>query len=577
MPFSPVPPHDSPVVAHQHLQRPDRPASSNPAPPPLSKRDKRRNVLSDKLTDLTNSFSQNRDNHYRSQLTALQVDMQMILRANPYKDAPLADSGEDIDEMIAQTIGGNPQAQSSAPDVVQSSHRWAEPDAAALAGRWYMQFVEDINSAAEERDLHLTQLELKHRRELEDFENLHRYKVRLAEEEHSILGRTIRERLVNSITDKKKRLTKEKEQLDVADSNALLLHPNQFSITNPASPGGAHSNRKTRNTRHRPGEPEEPTPSISAIESGNKRKRKLAQDEDIGSPAPNGGTSSPYRDARARLVAAQFEAPLFSIEKLFTEKELSMHLHMAATAATSFFNSDKVSANGTSSDPTAPPTLPLLANSDVLPSRDPSEPPLLAPEMDRAANTSHHATRSTRNTASGLAILGDLAVSEKNANANATVSNGLGGTGVILGTSNAGFAPVVLPNVINKTGAAPPPPVPMPEEVDEDLSLLGLLAADRGRVERSVLAEVLGEPIPPGVSMRSNGIGGVPMSAQSSVMGTDLLGFSAPEGWKAPRDEGGWENGSVNGKVLPGFLKRSAGGAGLVAAAAEQNKRSRNR
>ena len=57
---------------------------------------------------------------------------------------------------------------------------------------------------------------------------------------------TIRERLVQSLSHKRAKLMKEKEQLDIADTNALLLHPSQFSITNPSSPGGGQTSRKTR-------------------------------------------------------------------------------------------------------------------------------------------------------------------------------------------------------------------------------------------------------------------------------------------------------------------------------------------
>ena len=56
---------------------------------------------------------------------------------------------------------------------------------------------------------------------------------------------TIRERLVQNLSSKRARLLKDKEQLDIADTNALLLHPSQFSITNPVSPGGGPTSRKT--------------------------------------------------------------------------------------------------------------------------------------------------------------------------------------------------------------------------------------------------------------------------------------------------------------------------------------------
>lgn len=115
--------------------------------PHLSKRDKRRNQLAEKLSDMMASFSDNRDSHYRAQLSALQADISLILKADPYANKPLEDNGEEAKELIAQIMGGNvPTAPSAGTDYI------------AQVGRQYARFVDSVNDALEERDYNLTML-----------------------------------------------------------------------------------------------------------------------------------------------------------------------------------------------------------------------------------------------------------------------------------------------------------------------------------------------------------------------------------------------------------------------------------
>lgn len=164
-----------------------------------------------------------------------------------------------------------------------------------------------------------------------------------------MLSNSLRERLIQGVTQRRSRLLRDKEQLDIADTNALLLNPNQFSIGHPSSPGGPNSNRKTRHTRLRPGE--------QADDNGNtatgdqKRRRKMGfDDNDSGSPAPlaDFGSSTPFRDAHSKQVYSQFEAPIYSIDRLFTEKELALNMSRAHVATTDFFaklKEDKMNEN----------------------------------------------------------------------------------------------------------------------------------------------------------------------------------------------------------------------------------------
>lgn len=304
------------------------------------------------------------------------------------------------------------------------------------------------------------------------------FKLHLAAEECDQLASTLRERLVQSISHKRARLLKEKEQLDIADTNALLLHPSQFSITNPASPGGAQSNRKTRHTRHRVDL--EDLGNGIVTENLNKRKRKAPLDDDLGSPGREGGFSTPAERSKARMTAHQ-TAPLYSINSLFTEKELAMHSNNAHVATVHFFATSKRNninnGNGSGAATNGPNTDGESSSGSVDGtghSDNEGAATLAAPEMDRAANSqSFHATRSTRNQAgmAGLNLLGDLA--DKAATRPNLPYYTLGS-----------YHP--RPN-----GAAPPPPALMPDEIDKDLAELDRLAnKPAGWVDKGLLEEL---------------------------------------------------------------------------------------
>jgi hypothetical protein len=121
-------------------------SATSPQPQP-SKRDKRRNMLAEKLSDMMASFSDNRDSHYRAQLAAIQADMNLIMKADPYHNQPLEDGGDESSELISQIMGNNmPSAPSAGTDYI------------AQCGRHYSHFVDAVNDAMEERDYNLTML-----------------------------------------------------------------------------------------------------------------------------------------------------------------------------------------------------------------------------------------------------------------------------------------------------------------------------------------------------------------------------------------------------------------------------------
>lgn len=265
---------------------------------------------------------------------------------------------------------------------------------------------------------------------------------------------------------------KEKEQLDIADTNALLLHPSQFSITNPASPGGQTS-RKTRLTRHR-GEQEDL--NGYAPETAGKRKRK-AVDDDYGSPSRN-GHSTPAERAKAANVAQQTDK-LYSINQLFTEKELNFQSHQAQIAARHFFATShrEGEPNGVGKKSKDDDE-----KSDAEDSTNEGDDDLEAPGMERTASQNVHVTRSSRTIGNmtGLNILSDLA--EKAATRPtlpyATLHTHAGRNSTIL----------------------PPPSRLMAEELDEDMSKIAQSKTNgEGYLDKKIYDEAL-KPVADGRS-----------------------------------------------------------------------------
>ncbi|KAL1981292.1 hypothetical protein VTN96DRAFT_2838 [Rasamsonia emersonii] len=385
MAYSPGPP--SPPAAGGGLN--SRARSMSPPPGagniPLSKRDKRRTALQERLQDLTASFSQNRDTQFRQQLHALQCDMTLINNADPYAPGPLPDSAEDIARLVESTVGGGKFGK----------------EMASLSGMWYSRFVQEINQIKEDRDAEIVALVHRHRENLERYKHEYAWRQHFAAEEFKQLASTLRERLVQAISGKKSRLMREKEQLDIADTNALLLHPNQFTITNPASPGGIHGNRKTRHTRHRVG--------LDDLGNGigdagnNKRKRKAPHEDDVGSPSRD-GLSTPAERAKASL-AQQQHSQTYSIHSLFTDKELAAHANYAHIATAHFFSTSK--RNDTSGTATNGNTTDAEETGGEGAGDERGTPG--GAEMARTASQNFHATRSTRNHGnSGLNLLAEL-------------------------------------------------------------------------------------------------------------------------------------------------------------------------
>ncbi|CAK7238900.1 MAG: hypothetical protein STHCBS139747_000321 [Sporothrix thermara] len=308
-------------------QRVDRRAASPGPTQSQSKRDKKRQLLTDRLAALSEKFNRDRDLTYREQLQKIQIDTNLVMRLDPYVDRPLDFLGHDRNTRERDyNRDPDPEGRGGGRGLLE------------MAGPTFQQWIQEIEDLVEERDAELTKQKFDYEKKAQEHKNTHAFKTDTANREHRQLSATLRERLSNAITAKKVRLTKEKEALEISDASALLLHPNQFSITNPSSPGGTHSKRATRLRQT--------ADDMSGIGDTRKRKRNGADDD--GSPAPqrraDNNSTTPFWHGD-RLANRKVTGPVYSIDKLFTDKELAMTYNAAAIASHKYLLSHRTKLN----------------------------------------------------------------------------------------------------------------------------------------------------------------------------------------------------------------------------------------
>ncbi|KAL2017791.1 hypothetical protein VTK56DRAFT_1654 [Thermocarpiscus australiensis] len=301
---------------------------NTPPPPTQSRRDKRRQMLVDRLAMLSEKLSKDRDQVFREQLHKIQIDTTLVMRLDPYVDLPL--DGFEQDEQRLQQLNGDADNRSGPETLLDR------------AGPTFAKWIETVEDLIEVRDYCLAKYKFDYEKKTSEFLNTHAFKTETANREYKALSQTLRDRLINSITTKKFRLNKEKEALEISDASALLLHPNQFSITNPASPGGTHGKRATRLRR----EMEEMTiDSKKRKRNNNNGSNSNGNNDDDGSPAPQrrtldaSGTTPLWQTDR--LASRKTTGPIYSIDKLFTDKELTMSYNTAALAARKYLLTHK--------------------------------------------------------------------------------------------------------------------------------------------------------------------------------------------------------------------------------------------
>ncbi|MCJ1384511.1 hypothetical protein MMC17_007628 [Xylographa soralifera] len=390
-------------MAYSPTPGPSQSRRLSPTPPLLTKRDKRRNAIEQRMKDLDFSFMSHRDSYSRKQLNMLSRDIAFINLANPYDTKPLEDYADDMGAELAlygaeNTIGMLRGGSISLPDA----------ESRPPLGKYAARFVQDVNDTMERRDTELTEIVNRFNQKVQTLMEECEFAIALATEEHKALKESVRERTIASVQTKKRNLEKEKGLLDNADSSALLLHPTQFTITQPASPGGAHSNRKTRHTRHRLDADNPETNGEVA-----KRKRKAPADFDNVSPGPVGrglvdSDNSFYWDRGYSMLDSQHAIPMLSINQLFNTKELQLFTRSAIEtvgqhwgkrsrplpSGTKLVLSSNSATNGDASDAEAahPGEHTIGPDSEDEAEQD-TAATLIAPMMERGGS---YATRSTR-------------------------------------------------------------------------------------------------------------------------------------------------------------------------------------
>ena len=223
----------------------------------------------------------------------------------------------------------------------------------------------------------------------------HDFSIEVADAEEQALKEAARLRLISSVQAKKRALQKEKDSLDSADSSAIL-NSSGFTITQPASPGGGHNNRKTRHGRHL----RQDQDNLDSVET-NKRKRKAAADFDHDSPGPGSrsllGTNGTLWD-KSRSFLEDNQDGEISLDHFFTSRELASHWRQAYAAIAGVWagkrpKTNAKSLNGTGYTVNGDARERLQNQSDEDDAQEDTNT-LVAPAMDR---TGSHATRSTRN------------------------------------------------------------------------------------------------------------------------------------------------------------------------------------
>lgn len=136
-----------------------QPQRTTPTPPlsqPVTKRDKRRNMIQQGYRDLEIKFKSNRENHFKAQLNSISRDINYINRVNPYENKALDDRADDILADISSVVGEPAYSgfRAGAGSVTGS----IDGDIRVPLGKWASMFVGKVNNAMETRDVELVAL-----------------------------------------------------------------------------------------------------------------------------------------------------------------------------------------------------------------------------------------------------------------------------------------------------------------------------------------------------------------------------------------------------------------------------------
>ena len=240
-------------------------------------------------------------------------------------------------------------------------------------------------------------MQLRFQKQLEYYKMEYDFNLEVADAEERALKEAARIRCINAVQAKKKALQREKDSLDSADASAIL-NSSGFTIAQPASPGGAYSNRKTRHGRHL----RQDQDNLESVEM-NKRKRKAAEyDHDSPGQGPKSlpGTNGSTWD-KSRPTPNNDHDAVPTVEQYFSARELAGHYKQAYSSVAETWAGKKPKADGRPLNGSGAPangdnhhahTKHQNQSDEEELREDPKA--LMAPAMDRMGS---HATRSTRN------------------------------------------------------------------------------------------------------------------------------------------------------------------------------------
>lgn len=109
----------------------------------------------EKLQGMIDTFAANQNQHYRAQLQGVQVDMSLVLNADPYVDGPLGDTHDDIHALIEGMMKADAHGNGG---VNLPNDEAVRNDFWSIAGKRYGDFVREVNDSIEKRDSDLTTL-----------------------------------------------------------------------------------------------------------------------------------------------------------------------------------------------------------------------------------------------------------------------------------------------------------------------------------------------------------------------------------------------------------------------------------
>ena len=133
----------------------NRYSASPPTHQPVSKRDKKRYHMADRLHQISLDFAENRDILYRKKHQEYQADLFFIQSANLYDDKPLEEPEYDGSEDAAGSAAASTHGSLRNIQQAQLNGHLRLEGVSLKTGKHSLEFVQEINDAMEQRDADL--------------------------------------------------------------------------------------------------------------------------------------------------------------------------------------------------------------------------------------------------------------------------------------------------------------------------------------------------------------------------------------------------------------------------------------